>query len=65
MKAKISNKGKILLKNPKATNALIQAILANPDEFLNGNVLQFDVAVYNNNSLKQTFAVKKVSSINK
>lgn len=64
MKAKISNKGKILLKNPMATNALIQAILANPEEFLNGNILQFDVAAYNNNSL-QTFAVKKVSSINK
>lgn len=64
MKAKISNKGKLLLKSPKATNALIQAILSNPEDFLNGNVLQFDVATYNNNA-KQTFAFKKVSSINK
>lgn len=64
MKAKISNKGKLLLKDPRASNALIQAILLNPEEFLNGNVLQFETAV-NNNSIKQKFAVKQVSSINK
>ena len=64
MKAKISNKGKLLLENPKAVNALIQAILSNPEDFLNGNVLQFETAV-NNNKSTQKFAVKQVSSINK
>ena len=65
MKAKISSKGKIFLKSRQATNALIQAILANPEEFSNGNVLQFEAATYNNNTSKQKFAVRKVSSLNK
>lgn len=64
MKAKISEKGKRLLENPRAANALIQAILLNPEDFLNGNVLKFNVAAYNNTP-SQTFAVKKLSSVNK
>ena len=65
MKAKISNKGKLLLKSPTATNALIQSILTNPEDFLNGNILQFDVAMANNNTARQTFAFKKISSVKK
>ena len=65
MKAKISNKGKLLLENPKAVNALIHAILSNPEDFLNGNVLQFESVVASNNTQIQKFAVKKISSVNK
>ncbi len=64
MKAKISEKGRRLLENPRAANALIQTILSNTEDFLNGNVLKFDVAAYNNNP-GQAFAVKKISSVNK
>ena len=64
MKAKISEKGRRLLENPRAANALVQAIISNTEDFLNGNVLKFDVAAYNNIP-RQTFAVKKISSINK
>ena len=57
-------KGRRLLENPRAANALVQAILLNPEDFLNGNILKFDVAAYNNTPM-QTFAVKKISSVNK
>lgn len=44
MKARISSKGRALLKNPRAVYAMLDAIHANQDAFFNGEPVSFAVA---------------------
>lgn len=67
MKVRLSEKGKAILKNANITNAIVQAIIAHPNEFTNGMAVPVEVSERDAQmSLKKSsFSVQLTSSVNR
>lgn len=69
MKAKISDRGKILLKSTSASAALIEAIINNSGSFSNGQAVKFNVSIkkrenkMSSNNDRAEIAVKKITAL--
>lgn len=66
MKARISSKGRAFLKNPKAAYAMLEAMIANQDAFLDGEPISFAVASRHNGGrpTEQKFTVRLAEAAN-